>query len=67
MILSADRHEGVWDEYNLTHALRTGIAPEGDVFGGSMAELVKQGTAFPSDEDLAAMATYIMDSNLSEN
>lgn len=67
MILSADRHEGVSDEYNLAHALRTGIAPERDVFGGSMAELVKQGTAFPSDEDLAAMATYIMDSNLSEN
>ncbi len=66
-IRSADLQEGGWDVGSLTYALRTGITPEGDVFGGSMAEVVNQGTAFLSDADLAAMATYIMDNDLSEN
>ena len=52
---------------SLAYALRTGITPEGDVFGGSMAEVVNYGTAFLSDADLAAMASYIMDNDLSEN
>ena len=51
----------------MAYALRTGITPEGDVFGGSMAEVVNYGTAFLSDADLAAMATYILDNELSEN
>ena len=66
-ILSADLQEVGWDADSLAYALRTGITPEGDVFGGSMAEVVNQGTAFLSDADLAAMATYIMDNDLSEN
>ncbi|MCE8534686.1 cytochrome c [Ruegeria pomeroyi] len=66
-ILPADLQGGGWDVDSLAYALRTGITPEGDVFGGSMAEVVNYGTAFLSDADLAAMATYIMDNDLSEN
>lgn len=66
-ILPADLQAGGWDADSLAYALRTGITPEGDVFGGSMAEVVTQGTAFLSDADLAGMAAYIMDNSLSEN
>lgn len=55
-----------WDEDSLAFALRSGITPEGDVFGGSMAEVVNYGTAFLSDADLAAMATYLMNNDLPE-
>ena len=58
---------GGWDVESLAYALRSGITPEGDVFGGSMAEVVNYGTAFLSDTDLTAMATYIMDNDWSGN
>ena len=51
-----------WTVDNLAYALRSGITPSGDVFGGSMAEVVRDGTRFLSDQDLNAMATYLMDS-----
>ncbi|SPJ26545.1 Alcohol dehydrogenase cytochrome c subunit [Falsiruegeria mediterranea M17] len=66
-ILPTDLQAAGWDADSLAYALRTGITPEGDVFGGSMAEVVNDGTAFLSDADLAAMATYILGNDLSEN
>lgn len=66
-ILPTDLQAAGWDADSLAYAFRTGITPEGDVFGGSMAEVVNYGTAFLSDADLAAMATYILDNDLSEN
>ena len=66
-ILPADLKAEGWDADSLAYALRTGITPEGDVFGGSMAEVVNYGTAFLSDADLAAMASYIMDNDFFEN
>lgn len=50
-----------WTKSDITTALRTGIMPDGDVFGGSMSEVVREGTAFMTDEDLDAIATYLMD------
>ena len=38
--------------------------PDGDTFGGSMAEVVRDGTRFWSDEDLAALAEYMLDSEV---
>lgn len=64
-IRPAELLDSGWDVSNLAYSLRTGITPEGDVFGGSMAEVVNFGTAFLSDADLTAIATYIMDSDLS--
>ncbi|WP_170519864.1 c-type cytochrome [Ruegeria atlantica] len=50
-----------WDVASLTYALRTGITPEGDVFGGSMGEVVLYGTSFLTEADRTAIATYLMD------
>ncbi|MCR9111364.1 MAG: cytochrome c [Rhodobacteraceae bacterium] len=66
-ILPSDLQAGGWDVDSLAYALSTGVTPEGDVFGGSMAEVVNYGTGFLSEADLTAMATYIMDNDLSEN
>jgi mono/diheme cytochrome c family protein len=49
-----------WDPESLRYALRTGITPSGDVFGGSMAEVVRDGTRFWSDADIKAIVAYVM-------
>lgn len=50
-----------WTVSNLAYALRSGVTPEGDAFGGSMGEVVRDGTAFLSDADLRAIAIYLLD------
>lgn len=50
-----------WTVNSLTYALRTGVKPDGDAFGGSMGEVVMYGTRFLTEEDRKAMATYLMD------
>jgi hypothetical protein len=37
------KQEG-WTVDNLKYALKTGILPDGDSFGGSMGEVVRDGT-----------------------
>lgn len=53
--------ENGWTPDDLAYALKSGILPDGDVFGGSMAEVVRDGTSFLTDEDLKAIATFLMD------
>ena len=48
-----------WSEKDLSYALQSGIKPDGDVFGGSMGEVVKEGTAYLQKSDLDAIAYYI--------
>lgn len=50
-----------WSVTNMAYALRTGVMPNGDVFGGSMAEVVQAGTSFLDDADRTAIATYLLD------
>ena len=50
-----------WTVDSLAYALKTGIMPDGDTFGGSMSEVVQQGTRFLTNEDRRAMAVYLMD------
>ena len=50
-----------WDKDSLAYALRTGLTPDGDVFGGSMGEVVRDGTAFLSLQDREAIATFLLD------
>nr|WP_254436139.1 cytochrome c [Ruegeria arenilitoris] len=50
-----------WDVASLAYALRTGITPDGDTFGGSMGEVVLYGTSFLTEADRTAIATYLMD------
>lgn len=52
-----------WTVDNLAYALRTGVLPDGDAFGGAMGEVVLYGTSFLSQDDLLAMATYLMDAH----
>lgn len=49
----------------LIQALRTGITPDGDAFGGSMAEVVHGSTKFLLNQHLDDMATYLL--NLDDN
>lgn len=49
-----------WTRNDLVFALRTGITPEGDSLGGLMGEVVREGTAFLSEADLMAIATYLL-------
>lgn len=49
-----------WDISSLAYALHSGVRPDGDVFGGSMGEVVRHGTGFLSEGDRAAIATYLM-------
>ncbi len=62
-ILPEHLTERGWTVANLAFALRTGVMPDGDAFGGSMGEVVQGGTAFLTDEDLTAMATYVLDAD----
>ena len=50
-----------WDVDSLAFALRTGITPEGDAFGGAMGEVVLEGTRYLTKADRDAIATYLMD------
>lgn len=49
-----------WDISSLAFGLRSGVTPKGDVMGGAMGEIVRDSTSFLSDEDLAAIATYLI-------
>ncbi len=49
-----------WNETDLAYALKTGITPNGDVFGGSMAEVIQDGARFWNDADREAVARYLL-------
>ncbi|SEP18224.1 Cytochrome c, mono-and diheme variants [Salinihabitans flavidus] len=50
-----------WTVDNLAFALKSGVAPDGDVLGGGMGDVVQQSTAWMNQEDRKAMATYLLD------
>jgi hypothetical protein len=50
-----------WIAGDLKYALKTGIMPDGDTFGGGMGEVVHDGTRFMTDRDLEAVAAYLLD------
>ena len=50
-----------WTAASLAYALRTGLAPDGDALGGSMAEVVHAGTSYLDEADRVAIAAYILD------
>lgn len=49
-----------WSEVDLGYALKTGVKADGDVFGGSMAEVVREGTSYLQKQDLNAIAYYLL-------
>lgn len=50
-----------YDHAILVDVLNGGMTPEFDVPGGSMAEVIFEGSVHWSDEDRAAVATYLLD------
>jgi mono/diheme cytochrome c family protein len=60
-ILSSDLATAGWSEAAVAYALRTGLMPNGDVMGGSMAEVVRDGTSYLDEADRQAIAAYLMD------
>lgn len=48
-----------WTADDLRYALRSGLTPSGDSLGGSMAEVIRHGTRYWSDEDIAALVEYL--------
>jgi len=51
-----------YDEATLVEALKTGFTPNFDVLGSAMGEVVSDETSLWADEDLAALAAYLLGS-----
>ncbi|MEX5565999.1 cytochrome c [Pseudophaeobacter sp. 1A16562] len=62
-IRAADLAKNGWTVSSLSYALQTGLTPSGDAFGGSMAEVVREGTRFLTPKDREAIATYLLDAD----
>lgn len=60
-ITTAHLLQNGWTVETLEYALKTGVLPDGDVFGGSMGEVVRDSTRFFSDQDLRAISIYLLD------
>ncbi len=50
-----------WTVSSLKYALQTGLMPDGDVFGGSMGKVVRNETAFLTEQDREAIAIYLLE------
>lgn len=48
-----------WSIDDVHYALRSGLTPSGDSFGGSMAEVIRDGTRYWSDPDIRAITQYL--------
>src|SRR5690606_30180568 len=51
---------GGWSRTDLVFALKTSILPDGDVLGSAMAAVVEDATSHWTDEDLNAVAEYLL-------
>jgi len=51
---------GRWRASQIVRYLRTGLAPGGDIAGGLMAEAIDDGLRYLRDEDLKAIAEYLL-------
>lgn len=58
---AASLKKNKWTKEDIVFALRTGSTPTGDALGGSMGEVIRESTAWLSDEDLKAIADYLLD------
>ncbi len=50
---------GSWSELDMMLLLRAGLLPDGDAVGSDMAEVVRNSTRALTDEDAAALITYL--------
>ncbi|WP_157955741.1 MULTISPECIES: hypothetical protein [Devosia] len=49
-----------YDVATLVQTLKDGFTPGFDVLGGSMGEVISDSTSHWTDEDLTALATYLL-------
>lgn len=63
-ITSQSLRRNGWDEDSLVFGLKTGATPSGDVLGGSMGEVIRDGTAWATEQDLRAIATFLLERDL---
>lgn len=59
-LLAADLIEAGYDRETLAQALLDGFTPGFDVLGGTMGEVITDGTSHWTDEDRAAVAAYLL-------
>ncbi len=52
-----------WTHYDLIFSFQIGLKPDGDVMGGTMAEVVNESLQHLSEADQAAIATYLLREN----
>jgi mono/diheme cytochrome c family protein len=50
---------GDWSESDIAYTLKTGITPDGDFLGEAMGEVIENSTGKLTDQDLAAIASYL--------
>lgn len=50
---------GDWSESDIAYALKSGMTPDGDFLSDSMGEVIDHSTRHLSDEDRAAIASYL--------
>jgi len=60
----ASLKESGWTEEDLFWLLQMGFLPDGDVIGSSMAEVVDDSTGHLNDNDLRAVAEYLLDKRI---
>lgn len=58
--------EAGWDADAIATGLKLGVTPDGDALGGTMGEVVRDSTSFLTDDDLNAIATYLLDRETGE-
>lgn len=51
---------GKWNEMDVAFLLQMGLTPEGDSVGGSMGDVIRDGTAHFSPEDISALTDYLL-------
>ena len=60
-ITSEQLKQSGWTISSLKYALQTGLMPDGDVFGSSMGQVIRDQTAFLSEQDREAIAIYLLE------
>lgn len=50
---------GEWSEADIAFFLQIGVMPDGDVAGGAMEDVIREGTGHLTDEDRKAIAAYL--------
>ncbi len=52
-----------WEKSDISFYLQTGVKPDGDVAGGAMSEVIFESTSYLTDEDIDAVALYLLQMN----